>query len=112
VNVDLAARRRVSIDEMKLRDFTWWPKRWLTEAGQLSPADQVRRGHLEECDLGPNGLILVVNDYYGERVFGSIPQPSFKSPQNMVGLLDFLLEHIGEPIAAVEDLDVKADRFN
>ena len=97
---------------MKLREFTWWPKTWLTEASQISPADQVRRGHLEECELSPSGLIFVVNDYYGERVFGSVPHPSVNSPRNLGGLLDFLLKHIGETIAAIEDLDVDLDQFN
>ena len=97
---------------MKLREFTWWPKTWLTEASQISPADQVRRGHLEECELSPNGLIFVINDYYGERLFGSVPHSSLNSPRDMGRLLNFLLQHIGDTIGTIEDLDVEPDRFD
>lgn len=99
-------------EKMKLREFTWWPKTWLTEASRISPADQVRRGHLEECELSPQGLLIIVNDYYGERVFGNVPHPSDNSPGNMGILLDFLLKHIGDTIETIEDLDVEPDQFN
>ena len=112
VVAQLSRNTEVAVHQkMKLRDFAWWPKTWLTEESAISPADQVRRGHLEECDLGPHGLLIVVNDYYGERVFGSVPQRSFDSPGNIVEVLDFLLKHLGESIGSVEDLDVEPERF-
>lgn len=51
-------------------------------------------------------------DYYGETVVGRVAQPSFNAPADIAGLRDFLLEHIGDSIESIEDLEVEPDRFN
>ena len=97
---------------MKLRDFTWWPGKWNTIYYQDVQPDQVAKvGIFQTCKLTSRGLMIEVS-YHGITVLGRMPQPSFNLPENLVGLRDFLLQHTGEPLATVEDLEVTPDQFN
>jgi hypothetical protein len=55
---------------------------------------------------------MIEVDYYSGEVLGRVPQPSVNSPGNLAGLRNFLLEHTGESMATIEDLDVQPDQFN
>ena len=101
---------------MKLREFLWWPKNWTKDeifsTDNTVAAQQVRQnGFLAACKITRHGLLMEV-DYYGETVVGRVAQPSFNAPADIAGLRDFLLEHIGDSIESIEDLEVEPDRFN
>jgi hypothetical protein len=51
-------------------------------------------------------------DYYGETMVGRVAQPNITALGNMTRLRDFLLEHIGDSISSIEELDVEPDQFN
>ena len=51
-------------------------------------------------------------DYCGQTVLGRVAQPSLDAPADMTGLRDFLLEHIGDSISDIEELEVQLDQFN
>ena len=48
-------------------------------------------------------------DHHGETVVGRVAQPNLNAPGNIAGLRDFLLEHIGDSISSIEDVDVDPD---
>jgi hypothetical protein len=76
------------------------------------PPEQVNKdGIFETCELTAQGLMIEVG-YHGSIVLGRVPQPSVNSPGNLAGLRDFLLQHSGDSIATVEDLEVTPHQFN
>ena len=101
---------------MKLREFPWWPKEWTKDdffsSHNTVPAQQVRQVcFLAACTLTQHGLLMAV-DYYGQTVVGRVAQSSLEAPADMIGLRDFLLEHIGDSISDIEELEVQPDQFN
>ena len=101
---------------MKLREFVWWPKEWAKDdifsRHNTIPADQLRNaGFLAACKLTRHGLLMEV-EYHADIVIGRVAQPSFDAPADMTALRDFLLQHIGDLIEEIEDLDLDPDQFN
>ena len=43
---------------------------------------------------------------------GRVAQPSLEAPADMTGLRDFLLQHIGDSISDIEELEVQPVQFN
>lgn len=79
---------------------------------RTAPTLQVRQdGILEGCGLSRHGLVMQVN-YHGDTVIGRVSQlPISASPGDMVGLCDFLSEHLGDSIGHIEELEVDPRRF-
>lgn len=102
---------------MKLGDCNWWPKTWNTNFqntanGQDVPRDEIRQdGILETCEITNIGLKIGI-DCRGKEVFGRVAQSSLNSPGNLNKLRTFLLDHAGESMATIENLDVEPDQFN
>jgi hypothetical protein len=95
---------------MKLNEWHWWPKRWLTNDDRdVPPVDVSAVGVLGDCRFRGPDLIIDV-DYNGENVFGRISS-SVNAPY-LENVRRFLQEHSGEILWSIEDLDIDEKQFN
>jgi hypothetical protein len=102
---------------MKLGEIGWWPKTWNTRIqntanGQDIPRQQIiEYGILENCEVKSIGLIIAI-DYRGKDVFGLVASFNMNGPGNLYKLRDFLLDHTGESVATIENLEVEPHQFD
>ena len=91
----------------QLRMLQWWPTAWQSDSGTAPTAGEIRQtGVLRNVGRSHNTLTFVV-DCNGVICTATIdPQ----LPEHTVILLrHILLQHYGESVAAVEDLNVELD---
>jgi len=95
---------------VKLRDFPWWPRTWKTTDHKDITPDQVRNDGFLSTSYIISGDLMIEVDYYGKTILGRVGR-SLNAPANLGRVGDFLLDHFGESMATVEDLEVTPDRF-
>ena len=88
----------------QLKMLQWWPTAWLPDAGSAPTAEEVRKnGVLKNVRRSVDTLTLVV-DCNGVICTATI---SPNLPEDTLILLrHILLQHYGQPMAVVEDLDI------
>src|SRR5262245_47384418 len=91
----------------RLRDLSWWPTTWLDEKGlPISPAPS--DGILKNIRRVNNDLLLIV-DHNGGIYTATIS--SHLSEDFLILLRHILLQHWGNPLSAVEDLEIDFSRI-
>jgi hypothetical protein len=90
-----------------LRDFSWWPIDWTNDAQHASlPAEEIReRGVLKNARLC-EGLVLAVEL---NGVIYTAKITTRLSTDFLILLRHILLQHWGEPITNVEDVEIGFD---
>ena len=87
-----------------LRDFTWWPNVWRDEASRSLSSSEIRKdGVLKYVRRFTNRLSLVV-DYHG--VFYRAEIFANPSDEFLIRLRHILLQHQGEPMEMVENIEI------
>jgi hypothetical protein len=87
-----------------LKEFPWWPTAWVEErGGSASPTEVSKDAVLKNARRVPGGLTLVV-DHNGVTYTAQIAV--HLSEDVLILLRHILLQHWGEPLAAVENFDV------
>ena len=88
----------------RLRDYPWWPNAWTSEnGGSHSPIEIRKKGMLQNVRRMGNELTLILEC---NGVIHSAKIGSHLSGDVLILLLHILIQHWGEPISAVEDLEV------
>jgi len=92
-----------------LRDFTWWPNAWFDEASRSLSSSEIRKdGVLKLVRCFTNRLTLVV-DYNG--VFYRAEIYANRSDDFLIRILHILLQHQGEPMEMVENIEIDFDHL-
>ena len=91
----------------RLKDFPWWPTVWVNERGaSLAPAELSTDGTLKNArPTGNSGLSLIV-DYRGIIFTAIISRPPTLSQDSLILLRHILLQHWGEAMCVVENIDI------
>ena len=88
----------------RLRDYPWWPNAWTSEkGGSHSPIEIRKKGMLKSVRRMGNELTLILEC---NGVIFTATIGSHLSEDLSILLRHVLLQHWGEPISAVEDLEV------
>ena len=95
----------------QLRYCGWWPNGWLDESGGFpATAAEIRKGGvLKNARPVPDGLTLMV-DHNGVTYTAQIA--ANLSEEFLILLRHILLQHWGEPMEAVEDIDIGFDELS
>jgi hypothetical protein len=87
-----------------LNKFQWWPKYWLAQAGSNPTTAEIsKHGTLTNVQMLDGSLRLVV-DYMGTSCTGTI-SPGL-SKDALILLRHILLQHYGERMEIVEQIDI------
>src|SRR5512135_1030674 len=88
----------------QLKTLPWWPTAWIAETGDTITPEEIRKnGVLINVRRFSNALTLVV-DVKGATCKETVG-PAL-SEDRLILLRHILLQHYGEPMEAVEDLDI------
>ena len=90
-----------------LRDFSWWPNVWTSENGSsLIPIDIRKNGVLQNVSRKGTELTLILecNGVICTAKIGSAFSEEF-----VILLRHILLQHWGEPISSLENIEVNFD---
>ena len=87
----------------ELRDFSWWPSAWLDESGALIGRDEITNAILKNVRRADRELILIAQNN-GHMYTAIIGDPL---PMDIIVLLrHILLQFWGEPVSAVEHIEI------
>jgi hypothetical protein len=90
-----------------LRDFSWWPTVWTSENGSsLIPIDIRENGVLQNVSRKGTELTLILEC---NGVICTAKIDSALSEEFVILLRHILLQHWGEPISSVENIEVNFD---
>jgi hypothetical protein len=93
----------------RLRDFAWWPSTWMCESGSCpAPSVEDKNGVLKNVRTQPGGLTLMVDQngvIYTARIVTDL------SEEFLILLRHILLQHWGEPMDVVENIEIDFDIF-
>ena len=87
----------------KLRDFSWWPSAWIDKSGGSISPTEITNAPLKNVRRAGRELILMVEHN------GSVCTATFGSSlsEDLIILLrHILLQHWGEPVSAVEHIEI------
>jgi hypothetical protein len=92
----------------RLRDYPWWPNAWTGENGGSHTSIDIRTsGVLQNVRRMGNELTLILEC---NGVICTAVITSHLSEDFVILLRHILLQHSGEPISAVENVEVNFDR--
>lgn len=93
----------------RLRDFSWWPNTWFTENGDSHAAIDIRKnGVLTNVRRMGNELMLIM-EFNGATLTANID--SHLSADFLILLRHILLQHWGETLSVVENLQLDLSPF-
>jgi len=91
----------------RLGDFLWWPNAWVDDAARSFPSNEIRKNAvLTNVRRTGNDLILFV-EHDGVVCTGRVS--SHLSEDFLILLRHILLQHWGEGMTVVEDVEVNFD---
>ena len=92
-----------------LRDFTWWPNAWLDEASRSLSSSEIRKDGVLIIVRHFTNRLTVVVDYHGVIYTAAIH--SNLSDDFLIRLRHILLQHQGEPMEMVENIEIDFDHL-